>query len=287
MERAQRKRRWAALVSGHSRAEAGRDSALFRLRWQDGAMSATAEPPTEIPTDAPEPPATSGGVRGAFGPLTAGRAIVLAVAFAFLAATVGYFVGHRSADADPLSATDVGFMQDMIFHHDQANRMSLILLGKDDVRPSLHGYATEIIMDQRQQQGIMNATLDRYGHASTPGATSMGWMGHSSVPPEQMDGMASERKIDGLTKASGDRAEELWIAMMSAHHLGGIEMAAVEARRGHDRTTRNLARSMVLNQRGEIIDLARYRTSNHLGIPKGFTDPLRDPRLNPASATAN
>jgi uncharacterized protein (DUF305 family) len=250
-------------------------------------MSDAAAPPTEPSVAAPRAPLPSRGVRGAFGPLTAGRAVALAVAFAFLAATVGYFVGNRTADADPLRATDVGFMQDMIFHHDQANRMSLILLGKDDVRPSLHGYATEIIMDQRQQQGIMNATLDRFGYSSSPGATSMGWMGHTPVPPEQMDGMASEQEIDELTKASGDRAEELWIAMMSEHHLGGIEMADVEARRGHDLTTRNLARSMVLNQRGEIIDLARYRTSNHLGIPKGFTDPLRDPRLNPASATSD
>lgn len=249
-------------------------------------MSDAAAPPTEPLVEAP-PAAMGGSVRGAFGPLTAGRAVVLAVAFAFLAGTVGYLVGHRTADADPLSAIDVGFMQDMIFHHDQANRMSLILLGKDDVRPSLHGYATEIIMDQRQQQGLMNATLDRFGHDSEPGATSMGWMGHTPVPPEQMDGMASESQIDELTEASGDRAEELWIAMMSEHHLGGIEMADVEARRGHDRTTRNLAGSMVTTQRGEIIDLARYRASKHLGIPKGFTDPLRDPRLNPASVPAD
>ena len=44
---------------------------------------------------------------------------------------------------------------------------------------------------------------------------------------------------------------------------------------------------MVATQRGEIIDIQRYRTRHGLPIPAGFEDPLKDQRLNPISFTAN
>ena len=57
-----------------------------------------------------------------------GKVAVLVAAFAFLAGTVGWAIGQK--DKDPLSAVDVGFMQDMGYHHSQAVQMSIILLGK-------------------------------------------------------------------------------------------------------------------------------------------------------------
>ncbi|MCU1355120.1 MAG: hypothetical protein JWM89_538 [Acidimicrobiales bacterium] len=241
---------------------------------------ATAEAPRSAdPTDR-EP----GAVAQAFGPMTGLRIIALVLAIGFLTAAVGYAVGNRHGTADPLSATDVGFMQDMGYHHDQAVQMSIILLGKPDVDPDLGSYAMEIIMGQRMEEGVFNATLDRYGHASSPGRTAMGWMGpHAAVPVDQMEGLATAAQMAELTSAKGRTAAALWIALMSEHHLGGIHMADYEARHGHDRTTTNLALAMVRTQRGEILDLQRYRTMHQLPIPKGFTDPAKDQRLIPLS----
>lgn len=223
----------------------------------------------------------AGGLRAAFGPLTGVRILVLVVAIAFTAAAVGFAVGEQRGAADPLSGTDVGFMQDMGFHHEQAIEMSLLLMAKDGIDPSLQDYAREILMEQQFELGFFNATLDREGHTTDPGPTAMEWMDGPGVPLEDMDGLASPAQLAELRDAEGAEAEALWIALMSEHHLGGLHMADHEARHGKDRTVRNLARAMVKTQHGEVIDLARARSSADLPIPEGFTDPLEDQRLSP------
>ncbi len=212
------------------------------------------------------------------------KVAILAVALAFLGGSVGYLIGHRTAGADPLNAVDVGFMQDMGYHHDQAIEMSLILLDKEGLDPNFTSYATEIVIGQRYEQGIYSATLDRFGHSSDPGPTVMEWMG-TPMPAEQMVGLATPDQMAQLREAEGDDAAALWIALMSEHHLAGLHMADYDARHGHDRTTVNLAQATVKNQRSEVVDLQRYRRTHDLPIPDGFTDPMEDQRLDPISFT--
>lgn len=208
--------------------------------------------------------------------------VALGLAVAFLAGAVGFLVGDRRGSADPLSTVDVGYLRDMGYHHDQATEMSLILTGKDDIDPNLKAFANEIVVGQRFEQGIFNATLDRYGHTTDVGDEVMGWMGEPAAPDE-MVGLATPEQMDQLRQATGDEAAALWIALMSEHHLAGLHMADYEARHGQDETTVNLAEATVKSQRGEVIDLARYRKAHDLPIPEGFTDPLEDQRLNPIS----
>ncbi len=231
-------------------------------------------------------PAPSGGASLAerVGPITGLRLVVLLLAMSFLAGAVGWAVGQR--DQDPLSSTDVGFLQDMSYHHEQAVQLSLLLLDKDDVSEDLQHYAQEILISQRYEQGLFNAILDRFGHPSTPGREAMGWMGGGmAVPVDEMEGLATEAQIEQLREATGDEAESLWIALISEHHLGGLHMADWAARHGQDRTTTNIADAIVAAQRGEVIDLARYRSGNDLPLPEGFEDPTRDQRLEPLSLT--
>lgn len=215
--------------------------------------------------------------------LSLAKVVILIAAVAFLAGSVAYVVGERVGGADPLNAVDVGFQQDMGYHHTQAVQMSLLLLDKPGVDRSLRSYAQEIIVGQRYEQGIYTATLDRFGHPTDPGDTVMGWMGEP-MPVEEMTGMATDAQMDELRAATGDEAEALWIALMSEHHLAGLHMADHAARHGQDKTTVNLAKATVKNQRSEVIDLARYRTSHDLPIPEGFTDPTKDQRLDPLSS---
>ncbi len=237
----------------------------------------TAAVQTDPTDDAPR-----GRLTRWFGPLTAVRVVALVVAFALLGGAVGWAVGR--SDADPLSATDVGFLQDMAFHHEQAVEMSVILIGKDDVSASLKAYAIEIVVGQQAERGIFNATLDRFGHPSAPGDTVMGWMGSGfEVPLYEMEGLATDEQMEELRAAEGEEAESLWIALMTEHHLGGLHMADWEARHGSDPTAVNQAKAMVKTQRSEVLDLERYREQHDLPYPEGFADPRQDQRLNPLS----
>jgi uncharacterized protein (DUF305 family) len=208
--------------------------------------------------------------RSGMGP---GRLAVLVAAVAFLAGAIGWAVGGRQSD--PLNSADVGFMQDMTLHHDQAIQMSLLLLGKEDVDSDLLQYAQEIVISQRFDQGVFNATLDRFGHRSAPDDTVMGWMGHA-MAPDEMPGLATEDQMRQLRQASGEEAAALWIALMSEHHLGGMHMAAEAVDRGQDQTVVNLARGNQTVQADEVLELSRYRLRNGLPIPDGFTDPVED-----------
>lgn len=235
---------------------------------------APADPDAAVPEPADGPGSAgsdgSQDTRG-LGPL---RIAVLVVAVAFLAGAVGWALGGR--DTDPLNATDVGFMQDMSLHHEQAIQMSILLLDKDDVDPELGLYAVEIIMSQRFDQGLFNATLDRFGHPSAPGDTVMGWMGHG-IPADQMPGMASAEQMRQLRDAGGAEAESLWIALMSDHHIGGMHMAQQAGERGQDETVVGLARATKQIQADEVLELARYRARHDLPFPDGFTDPVEHP----------
>lgn len=219
---------------------------------------------------------------GPLGPLNGLRVVVLLIAVAFLAGTVGWAVGQR--EVDPLSETDVGFLRDMGFHHEQAVEMSLILLYKDDVDPGLRAFAQEIIIGQRFEQGLFNAILSRFGHETAvfPDDEVMGWMG-APMAATEMEGLATGAEIEALADAGGAEAEALWIALMSEHHLGGLHMADRAARHGSDPATVNLARRVVEVQRSEVIDLDRYRRNNDLPVPDGYADPLTDQRLDPLS----
>ncbi len=219
---------------------------------------------------------------GLLGPLTGLRVLVLIVAVAFLAGSVGWAVGQR--DADPLSDTDVGFLRDMGFHHEQAVELSLIVLYKDDVDTGLRAFAQEVIIGQRFEQGLFNAILSRFGHETAvfPEDEVMGWMGPSMAATD-MARQASEAELQALSDADAAEAEALWIALISEHHLGGLHMADRAARHGSDPTTVNLARRIVAVQRSEVIDLDRYRRNNDLPIPDGYADPMQDQRLDPLS----
>src|SRR5829696_2055572 len=59
------------------------------------------------------------------------RLVVAALALLFLGGAVGYFISQRESTSHPgADAVDVGFLQDMRYHHDQAVQMSLSYLQK-------------------------------------------------------------------------------------------------------------------------------------------------------------
>lgn len=225
-------------------------------------------------------PSTSGGL---LGPATWPRALILGLAFAVLGASIGWSVAATNDKHDGMSSVDIGFLRDMFAHHGQAVQMTKVLLYKDDVSKEVKLYAQEILADQSYERGIFNTLLTRAGLSTDePNGMAMGWMG-APTPVEQMAGMATTAQMKELEDAKGKEAEALFIALMSEHHLGGLHMSDAEVRKGDDKLVRRLAETSLKNQRAEIIELDLYRQRAKLPIPSGFSDPTKDPRLNPLS----
>jgi uncharacterized protein (DUF305 family) len=174
--------------------------------------------------------------------MTMPRVIALAAVMIFVGFGVGYAV---TAPRHPgAHSVDVGFLQDMRFHHDQAVGMALILLEKptDGANLNLRVIAQEILLDQQLESGMMVDILGSWGRESardeeTP---AMQWMG-MSVPQDQMLGIA----------------DTVFVALMTAHHDGGIHMAQYAEEHVSSGGVRRLAHSMVVNEQRDIEELGR------------------------------
>lgn len=188
------------------------------------------------------------------------RTIALAAALCFLAGSLGYFLGRgRPPSAD---SADVGFLYDMIRHHEQAVELSSIELARGETA-DVKSFAREILLFQSYEIGLMDAQLDQWGYErEDPPDTAMGWMGHE-VAPEAMPGYATEDQVEALRNASGREADALFLDLIQAHHRGGVSMAEAAARIVRDDDVRALAQRFASIQRAEIAELeaARQRAS--------------------------
>jgi len=193
------------------------------------------------------------------------RLLVLGAAVLFLGLAAGYALFN--GDARPKgSAVDIGFLQDMHAHHDQAVTMSYIYLEKPAAEQSavLRSIAKTIISDQQYQSGYMAGLLLEMGQSpANETGQAMAWM-NEPVPIERMPGMATTDELAQLQAATGPAADQLFVQLMVAHHQGGIHMAEYAAQHAERADVRTLAAGMVTAQRGEIVDL-----QNALALPKG------------------
>ncbi|MER7947171.1 DUF305 domain-containing protein [Streptomyces sp. NPDC096079] len=193
-------------------------------------------------------------------------AAVTAVALALLFA--GGAVTVASADRDEVPSTpasssaDAGFARDMSVHHQQAVEMSFIVRDRtkdEDVRR----LAYDIANTQANQRGMMLGWLDLWGlPKNESGVEPMTWMGMGvsadadSLDGALMPGMATDAQLDELRRASGRKAEILYLKLMTEHHKGGVHMAEGCVRKCGVEIERNLAQGMVDAQRSEMALMA-------------------------------
>src|SRR5439155_4552396 len=79
------------------------------------------------------------------------RLLLLGVALVFLGVAIGVAVASRSSSHPGAGTVDVGFLQDMRYHHDQATQISLAYLQKPAANqdPALRTIAAEILLEQQ------------------------------------------------------------------------------------------------------------------------------------------
>jgi uncharacterized protein (DUF305 family) len=176
---------------------------------------------------------------------------VLVVTAAILAGMVGWMVGDSGA-RPAHNDVDTGFLQDMRVHHEQAVLMGFIYRSRPDIDPGLNTVARGIVISQSLEVGRMIQMLRTIGETeANETGTAMAWM---SMVAEtgQMPGIASESELDELARSDGSDADELFVELMSKHHLGGIEMAEFEIENGEYAEAIAMARAMASAQTAEI-----------------------------------
>src|SRR5580693_9309458 len=169
--------------------------------------------PTKTATRQPAP--SSGDLQFLSG-ASWGTVVAIAVIVAALASAIGWYMG--SPKSPSVDSVDVGFLRDMIDHHNQAVQMSLIVLDpKADVNADVRGYAEEIITDQRFQIGQMQTWLEDWNVGlGSPDRQAMVWLkGMAPTTVATMPGMQSAAAMTGLREAKGSDFDRRFLAMMT------------------------------------------------------------------------
>ena len=181
--------------------------------------------------------------------------IALGLSMLILGAGIGYYFGDSAATPDQ-NKVDVGFLQDMRYHHDQAVQMAYYYrTSVTDPLPRLNMIAEEILLSQQLENGRMVQLLRSFNaiEANDTG-TAMTWIGHA-MPINEMDGLASQAELDSLAAATGDEASKIFATLMINHHKGGIAMANYAIEHASNKDVINIAKSMIKGQQAEVGEL--------------------------------
>ncbi|MEU0100199.1 DUF305 domain-containing protein [Streptomyces sp. NPDC006267] len=151
-------------------------------------------------------------------------------------------------------SVDAGFARDMAIHHQQAVEMSFIVRDRTDDE-DVRRLAYDIINTQANQRGMMLGWLEMWGLPKSSAGPPMEWMGHTLAPTDDgslMPGMATDAELAALTAAKGEKAEVLFLRLMTVHHRAGADMAQAAAGAAETDAIRNLAAGMVRGQKSEM-----------------------------------
>lgn len=186
-----------------------------------------------------------------FGPgWSTAKVAVLVVLVALVAAIAGAILQDR-VGAPSADSVDVGFLQDMISHHEQAIQLGVIGVANAE-SPDVAHFALEAVVAQQYEIGYMEAILEEWGYGTGDRDRDvMAWMGMPTTL-DNMPGMASAEDLDAFRSSSGSEADAAFLSLMTEHHRGGIHMADHAAERGSDDRVTSLAERMAANQAAEI-----------------------------------
>ena len=165
------------------------------------------------------------------------------------------------------TSAEAGFARDMQTHHLQAVEMAMIIRERSDDE-AIRGLAYDIALSQSQQAGQMFGWLSAWGLPQAAPEPSMSWMSRpslsganqhsgmtsatSATPSDPMPGMATPEQLETLKSLSGVAAERLFLELMMAHHVAGVEMAEAILDRSTNPAVTSLARGILVAQQSEI-----------------------------------
>lgn len=187
--------------------------------------------------------------------------VVAVLATAVVAGSAGWALRTATEGAPREAApttVDVGFAQDMSVHHEQGVLMAQVAARQ--CTPVVQALATGMVQAQSQEIGTMRGWLVLWDEPQLASGPPMTWMkGHHHGAT--MPGMATTSQLQDLEAARGASCDRRFLALMTAHHEGALEMAGDAARRAGTRDVRQLALRIARDQAQEIVELRGLQQS--------------------------
>ena len=177
---------------------------------------------------------------------------LVAVLLLVTGTAIGYLIPTFRQPGD--DSVDAGFARDMSVHHAQAVEMAMFayrLGSSDDIRTL--GY--DIAASQQWQIGQMQTWLTEWHLSPNTSNKPMSWMpdGQNALQPDgRMPGMASTDELKKLKSSTGKDFDTLWCQLMLRHHLGGIHMAEISAKKAQVQEVRDAAEKIRVSQQYDI-----------------------------------
>jgi uncharacterized protein (DUF305 family) len=147
----------------------------------------------------------------------------------------------RAPDGSTYNAIDVTFVRMMIAHHTQAIEMAGLAPERAG-GTGLRALAARISAAQGPEIAWLKRWLRERGLAESDPQHD-----HSTMP-----GMQTAADLAALEAARGAEFDRRFIAMMTAHHKGAIQMAGDVLGGGSDQLLRETANEMAVEQGSEI-----------------------------------
>jgi len=161
---------------------------------------------------------------------------------------------EQSAGADSQQAgseSDITFAQLMIPHHEQAVQMADMALQKATT-PEVQQLAQQIKDAQDPEIQQMRGWLTAWDAPEQ--MDGMDGMDHGDMDMggQSAAGMMTDQDMTALMDATGTDFDQMWLAMMIAHHKGAIEMAQTAKADTTNPDVTALADAIVAGQTSEI-----------------------------------
>ena len=224
-------------------------------------------------------------------------ALVLLLALTAGWCAAGWWQAVRTRPPTP-GAVDIGFAQAMSRHHQQAIGMSQLML---DGRPTpLAALARQIVAAQLLELGEMQGWLKLWGAPLMPLRSPIDWMLLGRNPPDDalrqylldcaqaptgMSGLATDAEVGRLRTLAGRERDAHFLALMRAHHEGGLPMARFASTEAQLAVVRRLAANVVREQMHELMIIRRTQEALN-AIATGETLPtISPPVVTPENPT--
>ena len=183
------------------------------------------------------------------------RLIIAIVALGLIAAACGGS-GDKTAGTSRAvhNQSDIGFLQGMIPHHEQAVTMSAYASTRA-ASPQVKDLAKRIEGAQapeiKQMTGLLNDWGVKEEAAGHSGMSGMG--GHP--------GMLTDDDLGRLKAAKGQEFDRLFLQGMIGHHRGAITSSEEQQAKGESPEAKSLAGEIINAQRTEIAEMEKLLVS--------------------------
>lgn len=186
-------------------------------------------------------------------------ALTIALGAALLALGLVTFV-HAQETAEPLyNEADLGFLQHMIVHHEQALAMCAWVAERTE-RAEFEHFARYVERAQAAEIAEMKALL---AIAADRGLAIPQQHLHGDPP---MAGMLSTAEMHAIEAATGAEFERLWLTGMIRHHEGAVDMARAQQQQQLENNRQpyelaTLVEDILIEQRAEIAKMRGWLDS--------------------------